>query len=165
LEAAAQVYKEVPSAFFVLVGSGPQENELKTRVKDLGIQERILFLKEYPDIPTAIAALDIAVQPSLSESLSNVLLEYMASAKPIVATDVGDADKLIRDGLEGYLVQPDHPAELTKAILTLYGNWEKAIEMGKRCRGKARLNWSSQKILTAYSDFYQNLFKRRFEPN
>jgi len=157
IEAAAEVYREIPTARFVLVGKGLQEEELRGRARDLGIQERVLFLKDYSDIPAVMAAFDVAVQPSLSESFSNVLLEYMASSKPIVATRVGDTEIVIEDGREGLLVKPNGPEELSAAILSLCKNRGKADEMGKLARVKVETNWSLSKILDTYEQFYKNL--------
>jgi glycosyltransferase involved in cell wall biosynthesis len=157
IEAAAEVYREIPTARFVLVGKGLQEEELRGRARDLGIQERVLFLKDYSDIPAVMAAFDVAVQPSLSESFSNALLEYMASSKPIVATRVGDTEIVIEDGREGLLVKPNGPEELSAAILSLCKNRGKADEMGKLARVKVETNWSLSKILDTYEQFYKNL--------
>ncbi len=160
LEAAARVHREVPTARFVLVGSGSRESELRARCRELSIQDRVKFLTDCREIPTAIASFDIAVQPSLSESFSNVLLEYMAASKPIVATDVGDAELMIQDGREGLLVQPNSPGELSSAILTICRDSIKAEEMGKLAREKVEANWSSSKILNTYERFYYDLVQK-----
>jgi glycosyltransferase involved in cell wall biosynthesis len=161
LEAAAKVHREIPSAQFVLVGSGPQEGELKARCSELGIQDRVKFLTDCPKIPTAMAGFDVAVQPSLSESFSNVLLEYMAASKPIVATRVGDTEVIIQDGAHGLLVQPNDPQGLASAILWLSRNLERALEMGRLAREKAIRDWSSEKIIRAYEALYERVIENR----
>ncbi len=160
LDAAAKVCKEIPAAHFVLVGSGPQEEELRDRCRKLGIQNQVKFLVGYPDVPAAVAAFDIAVQPSLSESFSNVLLEYMAAGKPIVATRVGDAETVIQDGAHGLLVQPNDPQELSSAVLAIYRDSARAKEMGKLAREKVEANWSFSKILNTYERFYYDLVQK-----
>lgn len=157
LKAAALVSQKIPSARFLLVGSGPQENELKSLVRDLGIHNRVTFLKYSSDIPSILAAFDIAVQPSLSESFSNVLIEYMAAEKPIVATRVGDAENIIKNGREGILVNPNNPEELSAALIYLCHNHEKAANMGRLAREKVVDNWSSRKILNEYCRFYEEM--------
>lgn len=157
LEAAVRVHREMPAAHFVLVGSGPQEGELKARCRELGIQNQVKFLTDFPEIPTAMAGFDVAVQPSLSESFSNVLLEYMAASKPIVATRVGDAEVIIQDGTHGLLVQPNDPQGLSSAILYLSRNRERAVEMGRLARERVARDWSSEKIIRAYEELYQQV--------
>ena len=159
LKAAALVYHEIPSAYFVLVGFGGQENELKSLVRKLGIQNGVRFFQGSLEITSIMAAFDIAVQPSLSESSSNVLLEYMAASKPIVATRVGDAERMIEDGREGILVHPNKPEALSAAILYLWRNQDKSASMGQLACEKVVAKWSSQKILNCYQEFYEQLFK------
>jgi len=161
LNAACQVFREYPSALFVLAGFGEQKNELIKHSQELGIEDRVILVESPPDINEVISALDIAVQPSISESFSNVLLEYMASGKAIVATRVGDAERAIEDGHEGLLVHPNNAEELSEAILFLCRNRYKADEMGKRALEKVKGKWEASKILAAYVRFYQELMERR----
>ena len=161
LDAAGMIARRIPGTEFVLVGKGPQEKELRARCRELGIQDRVKFLVNYPDIPQDIASFDVAVQPSLSESFSNVLLEYMAAGKPIVATRVGDAEMVIEDGREGLLVKANSPEELSAAILSLCKNGSRADEMGKLARIKVENNWSLPKILNTYEQFYSNLIQNK----
>jgi len=165
LEAAVLVSKKIPKARFVLAGFGPQENELRSLVQDLGIYQRVLFLRSPTDIPMVMAAFDIAVQPSLSESFTNVLLEYMAAAKPIVATKVGDAEKVIEDGKDGLLIEPENPHQLTVAILSLYNNRARAEEMGRLAREKVVANWSHEKMVEKYQLLYHELVNRKRDKN
>lgn len=161
LQAAEKVHREIPSAIFVLVGKGPQEDELRGHCQKLGIQNQVKFLVGYPDVSTAIAAFDVAVQPSLSESFSNVLLEYMAASKPIVATRVGDAEVIIQDGTHGFLVQPNDPQGLSSAILYLSRNLERAKEMGNLAQEKATRDWNCEKIIKAYRELYKQVIDDR----
>ncbi len=160
-KAASLVTRKVPQAFFVLVGRGPQEKELKSLVQELGIRDRVLFLPISGDIQKVIAAFDVAVQPSLSESFSNVWLEYMASGKPIVASRVGDAEKIIDHGQNGLLVKPNNLEELTGAILELCLDQEKAMAMGRLAQEKVSVNWSMDKIMKEYQFFYEDLIQKR----
>ena len=157
LKAAYIISREIESAYFILVGFGPQENKLRSLAQELGIYHRVIFLENSLDIPAIMASFDIAVQPSFSESFSNVLIEYMAASKPIVATKVGDTEVVIDDGVNGLLVQPNKPEELADSILYLCRNQDKAIEMGALANEKVKENWSSEKIIDIYQHFYQEL--------
>jgi len=157
LHAAEIVHREIQNSRFVLVGFGPQENELKSLAKKLGIIENIKFIHNSTKIPEIIKTFDIAVQPSLSESFSNVLIEYMAASKPIVATKVGDAERVIESGKNGLLVQPNNPQELATAILYICNDRRKAYTMGQLARKKVAANWSSDRILEKYQLFYKEL--------
>jgi glycosyltransferase involved in cell wall biosynthesis len=156
LKAAKGISEKIPDAHFVLVGHGPDEKNLRELAHHYQIVNQTHFLPNNTNIPLLLSALDIAVQPSLSESFSNVLIEYMAAERPIVATRVGDASHVIDDNVEGLLVEPDDPEGLIKAIFSLHQNPEKAKEMARCARKKVLVNWSSDKILKDYCSFYKN---------
>lgn len=157
LQAAAQIHTAIPSAQFILAGQGPQENELKDLAKQLGIYSNTHFLKNHPDIPSMISAFDIAVQSSLSESFSNVLLEYMASGKPIVATNVGDASVVLDHGKSGFIVPPGNPTALSKAVGQLCDNETFAAQLGTAARKKVLAQWSVAALLKRYEHFYKHI--------
>ena len=161
IQAAARIYQRIKNAHFVLVGYGPQENELRSLSHDLGIKHRVMFLSNANDIPAVISAFDIAVQPSLSDSFSNVLIEYMAAAKPIVATKVGDAEMVIEDGRDGLLVKPNDPEKIASVILSIYNRKDDLTHMGRLARKKVVANWSSDKVLEKYKLFYEGIMERK----
>jgi len=160
LESASILSKMIPEVHFVLVGHGPQEEDLKGMNQDNGVRGRTHFFPNNTDIPTVLAALDVAVQPSLSESLSNVLLEYMASERPIVATRVGDAERVIETEHDGILVQPDNSKEMADAIYWFYSHPDKAEKMARASREKVKRQWSSEKILSEHISFYSSCISR-----
>ncbi len=157
LRAAALVKEKFPSAHFVLVGSGPQKDELECLAKTLGIFSSVKFMENDYDSSKILPVFDIAVQPSLSESFSNVLIEYMASKKSIVASNVGDAGKIIENEREGLIVNPGDHDSLSKAIIKLLHNKEEAEKMAKNAYIKVKRNWSLYKILGEYNEFYLDL--------
>jgi glycosyltransferase involved in cell wall biosynthesis len=160
LDAAQILSREFPTAHFVIAGSGPQKKELSERARLRGISDRIHFIEDTTGIADVMAAFDIAVQCSRSESFSNVLIEYMASAKPIVATRVGDADRIIRNGVEGIVIDPENPEALSAAVASLLTAPEQALEMGKRARDKAERNWA----IAGFSSNYQSLYNALLDP-
>jgi len=157
LTAAAKVHSELPASWFVLVGHGDQKNELINRCTELGIIDSMLFLERPPKVNEIIQAFDIAVQPSLSESFSNVLVEYMAAGKPIVATRVGDAERVIEEGKTGLLVDPGNPEQLSAAIIKLGRNREMCLALGNLVRERVESNWSKEAMLEKYELFYKKI--------
>jgi len=157
LQAAAKVRNAIPAAKFMLVGSGPQEAELRALAENLGITDNVVFWGPTDNAPLVMAAFDIAVQPSRSESFSNVLVEYMAAAKPIVATNVGDAEFILDGGSCGRLVEPGSPEELADAIVALHQNKDTAMAMAMKGRQRVEENWSTVSIIEQYVTLYENL--------
>ena len=95
LRIAAQIHKRMPNAEFVLVGDGPLRQELEKEAASLGLGASAIFLGDRQDMSAVLASLDVAVNTSDSESLSNVILEAMAAALPVVAYNVGGNSELL----------------------------------------------------------------------
>jgi len=83
----------------LILGSGSLERELKARVKNSGLDDRVLFLGDVPHdkVPQFLAIADVFVRPSLAEGLGNVFLEAMAAGVPIIGTKVGGIPDFLRD--------------------------------------------------------------------
>jgi glycosyltransferase involved in cell wall biosynthesis len=100
-----------------IIGAGALERELRARVAALGLGDRVRFLgrKVHDEVPRWISAFDVLCLPSRREGCPNVVLEALASGRPVVATAVGGVPDLIR-GDNGILVPPERPAELGEAL-------------------------------------------------
>jgi glycosyltransferase involved in cell wall biosynthesis len=96
----------------VLAGDGPEEPALRRQVAELGVDVR--FLGTRWDVGRLLARADVAVSPSLSEGMSNAVMEAMAAGRPVVATAVGGTPELLRD--RGVLVPPSDPGALADGL-------------------------------------------------
>jgi glycosyltransferase involved in cell wall biosynthesis len=140
LRSTGIIARDYPRAWFLLAGRGSDKKRQRYRymAESLGIDERFIPLGELDDVATVIASLDIGVVPSLgSEASSRIVLEYMASARPIVASRVGGIPDLIEDGVTGRLVPPGDVAELSAAIRELLKSPEKRRRYGEAARARA----------------------------
>lgn len=161
IRAAALVHKKNKSCHFVLAGQGPQKTELMALCRDIGLEEHVTFIENPSNVAEIITAFDVAVQPSNSESFSNVLIEYMAAGSAIVATRVGDAENIIEDQKDGILVAPGNPEEMGNAILSILSNQKKADEMKKMAKEKVIANWGLKTIIERYQQLYIELFQQK----
>lgn len=159
LKAAAIVAKEIETASFILIGYGPREKELKELAIELDISDKTKFIRRPSNIPELIQGFDIAVQPSRNEAFSNVILEYMASKKPIVATNVGDNERIILQNEVGIIINPDNHEEMAQAILYLYKNKQVAEKMGRKGAECVKKFWATDIIVKNYKDFYLKILK------
>lgn len=116
----------------VIVGDGPLFEELKAIVEFEKI-EGIIFTGARADIEKIMPAADVFVLPSLSEGRPTVILEAMASGKPVVATNVGGIPEIVNDEI-GILVNPEDPVGLAESIDKILKNEEVQIKMGKAAR-------------------------------
>jgi glycosyltransferase involved in cell wall biosynthesis/predicted ATP-grasp superfamily ATP-dependent carboligase len=125
LKAAVIVASRVPAARFLIVGSGLQtgDNDYSVNIirmaEELGLADRVVFTGFRADVERVLPEFTVSVQPSLSEALSNVVLESMAAGVPVVATRVGGTTEAVRDGENGLLVPPGNPQELAEAVCRL----------------------------------------------
>ncbi|MGM0383247.1 MAG: glycosyltransferase family 4 protein [Thermodesulfobacteriota bacterium] len=156
IKAAGILSNEYPDMLFVVAGQGEHKGYLEYLAEKSGVGSKTLFL-ENAHIPTVVASFDVAVQPSLSESLSNVLLEYMASSKPIVATDVGDARLLIETGSDGILIEAGIPDRIFDAVSYMIKNRELADMMGKSACARVVGHFSISNIVEKYEKLYMSL--------
>ena len=119
LEAWPLVLAAVPEAYLLVVGEGSRREALERRAADLAIRDRVVFTGRRDDVPAVTAALDVAVLPSYREAQGLSILEAMALARPVVASDVGGIPEMIEDGVSGLLVPPHDPPALARAIVRL----------------------------------------------
>jgi glycosyltransferase involved in cell wall biosynthesis len=131
LEAVPLVKKMFPNVQFLIVGSGPEEQEIKEIAHQAELCATVQFLGTRMDIPQILQRLDVVVIPSLLESFSNVALEAMWAVKPIVATSVGGIPEVVHDGENGYLVPPGSPQNLADRICQLLSDPQLRYKLGK----------------------------------
>jgi glycosyltransferase involved in cell wall biosynthesis len=106
-------------ASLVVVGTGPSSAALETIITNRGIRDSVIMAGARNDVGDHYRAADLFVLPSRAEGLSNALLEAMASGLPVVATAVGGALDVIRDGRNGLLAAPEDEMSLADALLTM----------------------------------------------
>jgi sugar transferase (PEP-CTERM/EpsH1 system associated) len=161
ISAFAQVNRIIPNTKLLLIGDGPLHGQLERAAKDSGVFEKTRFLGERSDIHDLLELMDVFVSASLSEGMSNVILEAMASKLPVVATQVGNNPQLISDGITGRLVPAQQPATLAKAIVDVLSDAKKAKTMGKSGYEFVKQNFSLEKMVKDYEDLYKCWFKNK----
>jgi glycosyltransferase involved in cell wall biosynthesis len=116
LEAASRLAAKNPCVKFVCVGDGPAayRTELHRRAQRLGLENRLKWAGDRTDMPAVQNALDLAVNSSLSEGVSNAISEAMACGVPCVVSDVGDSAWVVAS--TGRIVPPNDPQALADAM-------------------------------------------------
>jgi glycosyltransferase involved in cell wall biosynthesis len=159
IKAANTVLHKNPKVQFMVVGEGLMENSLRGLVKELGIEDRVIFTGSVPHhkIPEYIAAADICVA-SFKETKVTIcksplkIVEYLASGKAIVASNVGEVKRMV--GGVGILVEPGNFHALGEGILKLLKDKKLRDNLGRLARQRAEknFNWpnTSLSLLAAY---------------
>ena len=151
LEAAAELCRRGRDVELVIAGKGDLEEELRRRAQALGISSRLKLAGNVDRsvLPLYFAMADAVVVPSVKDAagnvdgLPNVLLEAMASAKAIVATDVAGIPEALRAGEEGLLVPAKDPAGIAGAVEELMRSEELRTRLGRAARRRVEgdLSW------------------------
>lgn len=160
LRAAAELHSRFRNLEFVLVGDGPLRPEFEKQAFDLGIGEQTRFLGDRKDIPALLASLDISVLPSESESLSNVIIESMASGVPVVATNVGGNAELLGDE-RGILVSSGDADAVANAIDHLLRLPELRSRLGHRAKQFAQKHFTLEEMQWRHEELYSRLLREK----
>ena len=166
LEAAAALKARYPDARFVIVGetSPPDpayQRFLERLAEQHGVADRVIFTGRRSDIPAVLSAADVAVMPSQNEALSNVVLESMAAAAPLVATRVGGTPEALIDGATGLLVQPGDAGAIASAVSRLLDDRALACGLGRAARARIADLFSVDRMVRATEDLYAELLARK----
>jgi len=156
LNAAARFAAGCERFRLVIVGDGPLRNALADEAARLGIGDRVRFTGWREDIATMLAAMDAYVCSSLSEGMSNALLEAMASGLPVVATNAGDNPVVIRNGVDGLIAPPSDAESLAAALQLICGSPELADRLAGAAQARAG-EFDFRKSVAAYEHYYRVL--------
>ena len=143
----------------VMVGDGPQRADTERVVREAGVQDRVWFAGERPDVPDIMRGLDCFALPSLAEGVSNTVLEAMASGLPVVATRVGGNADLMVDGMTGRLVPRADSVALAGAILAYVADPAAARRHGKAGRHHVAREFSLERMVRRYERLYLELLR------
>jgi glycosyltransferase involved in cell wall biosynthesis len=138
--------------------------ELRRQVAQVGLEGRVLFPGVIEEVPDLLAALDLFALPSLSEGMSNALLEAMAAGRPIVATEAGGNAECLDGGNAGLLVPPGDADALGRALERLVDAPDRGRELGRRALARARDEYSLAKMLDRTETLYAELLGRDWAP-
>jgi L-malate glycosyltransferase len=161
LRAVAMLAPRWPALRLVLVGDGERRNSLVELAQTLGIGDIVTFAGRLPHSADLHPLFEISVLCSLSEGLSNSILEAMAAGNPVVATRVGAAADAVVDGETGRLVPPADPAALAAAIEELLADPARARRMGEAGRARARERYAADAVIPKLEALYEELAGRR----
>src|SRR6185503_3084025 len=148
-EAIAQLPEEA-NCHFLLIGEGSLKPNVEKIVRERGSASRVTFTGRlsHRQVPAYLDACDILVSPHVPmEDGSDFfgsptkLFEYMAMAKPIVASRLGQIADVLENGRNGCLIEPGNVDELVAAILRLSSNESERERLGEQARQDAIANY------------------------
>lgn len=167
LERLARVAADVPNAYFVFIGGGRLDSSLRRIVEELQLEQRVRFIPTVAlaELPNYTASADIGVQPIENTCLnhyttdSNKLFEYVQAGLPVVASDLPEIRRVVREHDLGVLVPESDSVALATALRDLVGDEGKRRHYAAQSRKAAGvLNWESQEheLLALYERVLSN---------
>jgi len=168
VQAAKLIAERHPEAKFAAVG-GVFDTEkfymdrFRKEVHDAGLDNKLTINDFRADMPDVFAAFDIFVLPSiLPEPFGLVVIEAMASGKPVVATAPGGPSETVVDGETGFLVPPSDASAIAKALEELLADPPKRISMGEAGRRRAREVFSLPRYVSEFEELYDSILRAGF---
>lgn len=163
IKAAKVVFAELPTAHLIFVGDGPLREELRALAQRLEIAAQVHFLNWRKDVPALMQILDVFVLSSISEGMSNSILEAMCSGRAVVATNVGGNPELVVNKETGLLVPSQDAQQMGKAILALLLDAKRRRAMGTAGRRRIEEQFSLQVMVRNYEKMYLEIVSRHYD--
>jgi glycosyltransferase involved in cell wall biosynthesis len=164
IAAAAQVLDGRSDVTFLVVGEGPYFSQVEALVPQQH-KERILFTGKRPDVESIVNALDVGVLATFTEGISNVIMEYMAFAKPVVATDGGGTSELVQDGVTGFLVRQRDSDDMARRINELLDDPDSAERIGQAGKQRVLSEFHITSMAERFATLYEETVVSREQQN
>ena len=166
VEYLIEAMKDVPRGRLLIVGQGPNEDDVRQMIDAYGLRDRVSIIPPAPDeeLHACFHACDVLVLPSIqpSEAFGLVLVEAMACGKPVVSTDLGTGISYVnRDRHSGLVVPPRDPSELARALNTLIESPELRARLGENGRARAFEEFTQDAMVERTVGLYREVLARR----
>lgn len=163
IKLASLIGEVIPGIKFILIGDGVLREKIEDLIARRGLKNQVLLLGWRRDIPEILHTIDIFVLTSLWEGLPISVLEAMASAKPVVATDTGGIREIISENKTGFMVKPGDINSMAEKLKLLLTNAKLRDEIGRDARHSLGSVFSLEAMVRQTQDLYDNLSRSRGE--
>jgi glycosyltransferase involved in cell wall biosynthesis len=148
---------------YIIVGSGPYLDKLKKRVMAKKVEKKVIFTGRVPfdDIPLYFACCHVFVLPSISrlEAFGLVILEAMASSKPVIVSNIPGVTEVVGEDVQGLHVEPMNTEDLAEKINTLLSDEHMQRRMGEAGRKKVEEEYTWDKVVGQIEEVYKSVVK------
>ncbi|GAB2692148.1 N-acetyl-alpha-D-glucosaminyl L-malate synthase BshA [Paenibacillus thermoaerophilus] len=153
LDIFANVRRRRP-AKLLLVGEGPELSKVHCKVRNMGLEDSVVFLGKQDDVAQVISLADVLLLPSEKESFGLVALEGMACGVPTVGSDTGGIPELITHGETGFLAPVGDVEKMADYVDALLSDRDMYARMSEACVRRARLTFCNDLIAAEYERIY-----------
>jgi glycosyltransferase involved in cell wall biosynthesis len=144
-------------AYLCLVGDGPDRDHLERYAHELGVVKRCLFVGYQEDVARFYSAIDALLLPSVNEGTPVSVIEALAAQRPAVATRVGGTPDVIRDGVDGFLVEVGDADALSARLAELANDPERRARMGADGRERVLGRYAVERLVDDIDRLYRSL--------
>ncbi len=157
LQAVRRLRERGVDAVLCMVGDGPDRDSTEQRAHELGIVRDSLFLGYQKDVADYYAAFDALILPSANEGTPVSAIEALAGGRPVVATRVGGVPDVVRDGVDGFLVEPGDVDGMAERLSQLAADASLRHRMGEAGRASVHERYSVERLLDDVDRLYRRL--------
>src|SRR5918996_197275 len=148
-------------AVLCMVGDGPDREGLEQQAHELGIARQTYFVGYQPDVAGYYRLFDTFVLPSVNEGTPVSAIEALASGTPVVATRVGGVPDVVRDGLDGYLVEPGDVEGAARRVAELARDGALRERLGASGRERGLRRYSVERLVEDVDRLYRSLLEAK----
>lgn len=161
IEAAREVVSLNPETIFLIAGEDKGRKNLEVLIEQYGLSRNFIFCGFPEKMPAMLAALDLFVLPAVEGNPALTILEAMATAVPVISTDLPGVNELIKDGVNGMIVPPGNPHALARAIIEFMEHRRRWKIMGQEGRRVAEAQFDLNKTVSKLEELYLKLLEKR----
>lgn len=162
VDAISIVRLKCPNIKVLFVGYDYGEKDILTkRINELQVSTNIIFLGRREDVPAILQCCDFMISASLSEGLSNALLEGLAYGLPIIASNVGGNSEVVDHNINGFLFESGDVTSLANCILKLATQASLCKIFSVNAREKAFKEFSKEIVYQQYINFFNEIIKKK----
>jgi len=160
IDAARIISAQRKDVTFAIVGEGPLERFIRTRIQQLGLLDRIRMLGFRQDLLNVFRSIDVFAIPSVEgDTIPQVLMQALAIGIPVVSTTVGSIPDVVREGETGFVVPPRDAGALAERIGKLLDDEALRKRMGSQGRALVERSYSLDRMLDRMETVYDRLVR------
>lgn len=146
---------------YTIVGDGPEMSTLKQKVVKLNLVNKVSFkgFRERNEIPEFLSNADIYFQPSITEALSNALIEASFYKLPVVSSDIGGIPEVVENNVTGFLSEIKNPNIYAENIIKLINNENLRLVMGEHAHRRIKKMFSRENEMKNWEQLYREILK------
>jgi glycosyltransferase involved in cell wall biosynthesis len=161
IRAIAHLKQDLPETRVEFVGDGPSKGSFMKLARELGVEESCLFAEpvEHQAVLDRMTSSVATLVPSRDDNCPLVVIESLAVGTPVIGSNVGGIVEMIRDGVEGFLVEPDDPAALAEKLKLILLDKGLRDRMGRNARARFLEFFEQKRSLAEQVEWFERLME------